>query len=248
MKRKLSIVLVLYLLMVASTVLVPILAQEGAATVTTTTGDAVTLPPAANLDVAAYLAALVVMVAPVYGAAAVLAGMFNLNKERTALGAGVVVAVLAHATGIPHCVAPGGPILGYVWAAGAGATQVANRIVNPLTPAHVDASFSGTGNGAVKSLLVPLLLVGLVATSACLPMKDPQAIFDVRLLDSKTAAALNCPLILTRADDAALPTHDAKSARHFHELCDCWARADTKAKEDTCRASVKSYAAYEENR
>lgn len=71
-------------------------------------------------------------------------------EDRVALVLGGLISPLAHAT-IPTLAAPAIGPLGFVWSviggliAGAGAGLVADRIINPLLPNRVDASFSRSG-------------------------------------------------------------------------------------------------------
>lgn len=121
----------------------------------------------------------------------------------------------------------------------------ASNAVATVTPYTTPAEKQGGGVAGI----FPFLLVGLLAASvACIPMHDPQTLFDVGLLESKQSAALNCPMILARADDATLPTHDGKSARHLHEICDCYAKAASPSQETSCHSMLKAAAVYEENK
>lgn len=118
----------------------------------------------------------------------------------------------------------------------------ASNTVATVTPSTAPALKQG---GGVASFLVPLLLVGLVASSACIPVHDPATIAGIPRLTDKASAATNCPELLAHADDTSLPTYDKASARHLHEICDCWAKAHTPAMEASCHSMLKAASVYE---
>lgn len=257
MRLRRFLLLLPFLVVVALPLLPIAFGQEvtgGDVTVATTEGP-VTLPSPTQLDFAAYLVTLGAFMLPTYAVTAALASKFRIDKERLALLTGTVIALLAHASRFEGCIAPGGPIFGWVWAfiggvcvTGGGTIMLSNRVVNPLTPKGVDASFSGTGdgkNGIVKSLLVPLLLVGLVS-SACVPMHDARTLADINAMKSKSEAATLCGPALARETSKTGDAYDSKTVRHLKELCDCYERAADSIQEAACKANVGAYAAYEE--